>query len=311
MECMLTFSHLARWLCGFTLATQLHADLTLEQQQVPLEQIPASSSTAARIVLIAGTPSNKPGQHEYFAGCALLRDWLSQVPGVAPILVAEGWPKNEAVLEGAAAVLLFMDGGTKLSFLTPDRWARMQALADAGVGLAILHQGIDCPAEHASTFQTWFGAAFQPDIGCRGHWDVTFDHIPTHPITHSMKPFDLLKDGWLYNLHFAHQGVTPLLACAMPESSRKTADAKSHAGRAETVAWAYQRPRGGRSFGFTGCDLHANWADANQRLLVLNGLLWTAHLDAALLSAAPSMSEADLKKNWDRKLFVKKPAADK
>ncbi len=308
MRYMFTPPHLARWLCGLALATQLHADLTPEQQQVPLEQIPAAGSTAARIVLIAGTPSNKPGQHEYFAGCALLSEWLSQVPGVAPILVADGWPKNEAVLEGAAAVLLFMDGGTKLPFLTPDRWEKMQALAAAGTGLAILHQGIDCPADRAQAFQAWFGAAFQPDIGCRGHWDVHFDTIPTHPVTQGMKPFPLLKDGWLYNLHFAPTGVTPLLACTMPDSSRKTTDAKSHAGREETVAWAYQRPNGGRSFGFTGGDLHANWADANQRLLVLNGLLWTAKLDPALRSTAPTLSEADLKKNWDRKLFVKKTA---
>lgn len=307
---MFTTAHLTRWLCGLTLTAQLHADLTPEQQQVPLEQMPPAGSTAARIVLIAGTPSNKPGQHEYFAGCALLRDWLAAVPGVAPVMVAQGWPNNEAVLDGAAAVLLFMDGGEKLPFLTPERWAKMQALAAAGTGLAILHQGIDCPADRAQAFQEWFGAAFQADIGCRGHWDVKFDTIPAHPTTQGMKPFELLKDGWLYNLHLA-QGAVPVLACPMPDSSRKTADAKAHAGRAETVAWAYERPNGGRSFGFTGCDLHANWADANQRLLVLNGLLWTAKLDPALLTTAPTLTEADLKKNWDRKLFVKKPAAAK
>lgn len=145
----MTFPDPTRLLCSLLFAASLHAELTQEQQQVPLEQMPPAGSTAARIVLIAGTPSNKPGQHEYFAGCALLRDWLAAVPGVAPIMVAEGWPKNEAVLDGAAAVLLYMDGGEKLPFLTPERWAKMQALAAAGTGLAILHQGIDCPADCA------------------------------------------------------------------------------------------------------------------------------------------------------------------
>ncbi|MDP1587865.1 MAG: hypothetical protein Q8M07_08995, partial [Prosthecobacter sp.] len=60
----------------------VHAEFTTEQQQVPLEQAPADAK-AAKIVLIAGTPSNKPGQHEYFAGCALLMEWLKAVPGVA------------------------------------------------------------------------------------------------------------------------------------------------------------------------------------------------------------------------------------
>jgi hypothetical protein len=283
----------------------LHAELTPEQQQVPLEQLPSDPS-AAKIVLIAGGTSNKPGQHEYFAGCALIMDWLKKVPGVAPVLVAEGWPKNEAVLDGAKSVLLFLDGGPKLSFLEPSRWAKMQALAEAGTGFVMLHQGIDCPADRAEAFKQWFGAAFQSDIGCRGHWDVKFAAVPSHPVTRGIRPFELLKDGWLYNLHFASQGVTSVLAGAMPEDSRKTADAKAHAGRAETVAWTYERPNGGRSFGFTGCDLHANWADANQRLLVLNGLLWTAKIEVPEGGLVSEVSDAGLKKNWDRKVFLKK-----
>ena len=294
-------------LCSALFTQPLLAELTPEQQQVPLEALPQDAKLA-KIVLMAGSPSNKPGQHEYFAGCALLMEWLKAVPGIAPVLVADGWPKNEAVLDGARAVLLFMDGGIKLPFLEEGRWKRMQALADSGTGLVVLHQGIDCPADRAEAFKQWFGAAFQPDIGCRGHWDVQFAGVPNHPITRGMQPFELPKDGWLYNLHFASQGVTPVLACPMPESSRKTADAKTHAGRDETVAWAYERPNGGRSFGFTGCDLHANWADANQRRLVLNGLLWSAKIEVPEGGIASEASPEALKKNWDRKLFVKKVA---
>jgi type 1 glutamine amidotransferase len=289
-----------------------HAELTAEQQQVPLER-PPSNPSLAKVVLMAGSPSNKPGQHEYFAGCALMMQWLKQAPGVAPVLVAEGWPKNEAVLDGARCVVLFMDGGAKLPFLQPECWARMQALADSGTGFVVLHQGIDCPAERAADFKNWFGAVFQSDIGCRGHWDVKFESVPEHAVTRGVAPFELLKDGWLYNLHFAKQGVTPVLACAMPESSRKTEDAKAHAGRAETVAWTYERPGGGRSFGFTGCDLHSNWAEPNQRKLVLNGILWCAGMDVPVEGLASAVTPEELKANWDRKLFEKRkaPAAKK
>jgi len=289
------------------LASCLHAELTPEQQQVPLEAMPVDTSLA-KIVLIAGSTSNKPGQHEYFAGCALMMDWLKKVPGVAPVMVADGWPKNEAVLDGAKAVLLYMDGGDKLAFLEPARWVKMQSLAESGTGLVILHQGIDSPADRAATFKEWFGAAFQSDIGCRGHWDVKFDSVPEHAINHGIKPFALLGDGWLYNLHFADKGVVPVLACAMPDTSRKTEDAKLHTGRAETVAWAFERANGGRSFGFTGCDLHANWADANQRLLVLNGLLWTAKIKVPNSGIVSTVAEEAMKKNWDRKVFIKKAA---
>lgn len=287
-------------------ASSALAEFTSEQQQVPLEQTSADAK-AAKIVLIAGTPSNKPGQHEYFAGCALLMDWLKQVPGVAPVMVAEGWPKNEAaVFEGARCVLLFMDGGAKLPFLDPARWARMQALAKSGTGLVILHQGIDCPADRAADFKAWFGAVFQGDIGCRGHWDVDFTTIPDHPINNGVRPFPLLRDGWLYNLHFAETGVTHLLQCAMPDSSRKTDDAKAHAGRTETVGWSYERSDGGRSFGFTGCDLHMNWAEANQCRFVLNGILWAAKLAVPAGGASSEITPEQLAKNWDRKVFAPK-----
>lgn len=293
-------------------AFSARADLTAEQQQIPIEKTSADAGSAARVVLLAGSPSNKPGQHEYFAGCALLMRWLGAIPGVDPVLVADGWPKNESVLDGARCVVCYMDGGAKLAFLEPSRWARMKALADGGAGLVVLHQTVDVPEDHADEFRSWFGAVWQKDIGCRGHWDVTFESVPQHPVLAGVKPFTLVKDGWLYNLHYAQTGVTPLLSAQMPETSRSTADAKAHAGRAETVAWAFERPgaKGGRSMGFTGCDLHANWQDENQRRLVLNGILWAARVDVPGAGAASACSEEDLKHNLDRKIFTpKKPAS--
>lgn len=283
--------------------------LTEEQQKVPLEAA-ATDPSLAKIVLVAGTPSNKPGQHEYFAGCALLRQWLAELPGVAPVMVAHGWPQDETVFDAAQCVLFFLDGGEKLTFLTPARLAKMEALAAAGTGLIMLHQAIDCPPTLVPQFKRWFGAAFQSDIGCRGHWDVSFSSIPTHPVTSGMTPFDLLKDGWLYNLHFAETGVTPLLTCKMPASSRKTEAAKAaHPDREETVAWAYERADGGRSVGFTGCDLHRNWAEPNQRRLLLNAILWTAKQPVPEGGAVSVVSDAQLSQNWDRKLFQKRPTA--
>ena len=50
-------------------------------------------------------------------------------------------------------------------------------------------------------------------------------------------------------------------------------------GRDEVLAWAVERPDGGRGFGFTGGHFHRNWGDPNFRKLVLNAILWTAGLD--------------------------------
>jgi hypothetical protein len=111
-----------------------------------------------------------------------------------------------------------------------------------------------------------------------------------------VKSFTARGDGWLYNLHFA-AGMIPLMAGQVPEKSRTTADAKKHAGRDEVVAWAYERSKGGRSFSFTGCDLHKNWELESQRRLVVNGILWTAGGEVPEAGAPVKLERSDLEKN--------------
>jgi len=275
------------------------AELTEEQRRVPLET-DSPDPKLAKIVLIAGSVSNRPGQHEYFAGCALMMDWLKRTPGVWPVLVAEGWPKNEAILDGAKAIVVYADGGVKLPFLEPARWAHMKRLMDAGTGFVMLHQSVDLPEDHAEEMKSWLGAVWQGDIGCRGHWDMEFSDFPTHPITRGVTTFAAPLDGWLYNLHF-EPGATPLLSGAVPDKARTTEDAKAHVGRAEVVAWSYERPNGGRSFAFTGCDLHRNWSVESQRRFVINGILWSAKIDVPSPGAPVPFAPASLATNLDFK----------
>jgi len=277
-----------------------HAELTAEQRQQPLEVEPPDPGLA-KVVVIAGVPSNHPGQHEYFAGCALLCGLLKQNAGVAPVLVGNGWPKNESILDGAKSIVYYADGGPKLPFAEPARLEKMKALMDKGCGFVMLHQTVDIPEAQAHDVESWLGGAWTKDIGCRGHWDMEFGSFPTHPVLRGVQPFAAPMDGWLYNLHFAEQGVTPLVTGAVPDKSRSTADAKAHNGRAETIGWAYERPNGGRGFAFTGCDLHRSWLVESQRRLVVNGILWTAKVEVPEGGAKVDFRPAELAKNLDAK----------
>lgn len=283
------------------------AELTEEQLRIPLEK-ESPDPKLAKIVLIAGAPSNKAGQHEYFAGCAMMMDWLKQTPGVWPVLVADGWPKNEAVLDGAKAVVVYADGGAKLSFLEPARWARIKQLMDKGAGLVMLHQAVEVPAAQAEELKSWLGAVWQNDIGSRGHWDMEFAEFPKHPINQGVAAFSAPFDGWLYNLHFA-PGATPLLSGQVPDKARSTADAKAHVGRPEVVAWSFERPNGGRSFAFTGCDLHRNWSVESQRRFVTNGILWAAKVEVPANGTTVPFSPEALTRNLDAKPLPKPTAA--
>ncbi|MFM9090377.1 MAG: hypothetical protein ACKOUK_01380, partial [Verrucomicrobiota bacterium] len=267
---------------------------------VPLE-LDAPRPGLAKIVLLAGAPSSKPMAHEYFAGCALLLEWLRLQPGVWPVL-ARGWPRDERVLEGARSVVYFGDGGGKQPFAEPRRWAVLQRLLDGGAGLVLLHQAMDFPAgPDGAAIRGWLGAVYHSDIGSRGHWDMEFNDIPAHEVTRGVRPFAAPADGWRDNLHFAPAGVTPLLRGAVPDKSRSTADAKRHVGRAEVIAWAHQRPGGARGFGFTGADLHRSWTYPSQRTLVLNGILWSAGLPVPAGGVQVDLDPAALERNLDDK----------
>ena len=284
-------------LFAFTLGAR--AELTEEQRRVPLE-VESPDPKLAKIVLIAGPVSKAGGEHEYFAGSVLMMDWLKQTPGVWPVLVAEGWPKNEAILDGAKAIVVYADTADKLPFLEPSRWDHMKRLIDAGTGFVMLHQSADVPADRAAEMKSWLGAVWQKDTGCRGHWDMDFNEIPSHAITRGVTAFHVPFDGWLFNLDFAPNAI-PLLSGAVPDKARTTAAAKEHMGRNEVVAWAYERPNGGRSFAFTGCDLHRNWSVESQRRFVTNGILWTAKIDVPAAGAPVPFTPASLSANLDAK----------
>lgn len=279
-----------------------------DQSRVPLE-VDAPRPGLAKIVILAGGPSSKAMAHEYFAGCALLTEWLKQQPGVWPVMARE-WPQNERVLEGARCVVYYGDGGGKQPFATPARWATLTRLINGGAGFVMLHQAMDYPVgPDGAAIEGWLGAVYHADIGSRGHWDMEFTKIPAHEVTRGVKPFAAPADGWLYNLHFA-PGAVPLLTGAVPDKSRATVDAKKHNGRAEVIAWAYERPGGvGRGFGFTGADLHASWSYPSQRTLVLNGILWAARVPVPAGGVQVALDPAQLDLNLDDKRAAAEAAA--
>src|SRR5262245_31870725 len=103
-----TRSRLVFWCLG-SLSSFL-ISLSSFSADVPIE-FDTRDTKLTKIVLLAGEPSSKPGQHEYFADCALMFDWLKQMPGVWPVLVRT-WPTNEAIFDGGKSIVVLMDGGT-------------------------------------------------------------------------------------------------------------------------------------------------------------------------------------------------------
>src|SRR3954471_3638842 len=64
-----------------------------DQSKVPLE-VDTTDPNLKKIVLVAGSRSHGPGDHEFFAGTAILFNLLKQTPGVFPVMARDGWPKD-------------------------------------------------------------------------------------------------------------------------------------------------------------------------------------------------------------------------
>ena len=83
-------------------------------------------------------------------------------------------------------------------------------------------------------------------------------------------------------------------------SGNPTVRASVARGDLQHVAWARQRPDGGRGFGFTGLHYHKNFADDNFRKLVLNAMVWVAGAEVPEGGVdTPKPSEDDLNLNQD------------
>ena len=72
-------------------------------------------------------------------------------------------------------------------------------------------------------------------------------------------------------------------------------------GEREVLAWAYERPAGGRGFGCTGAHYHKNWANEDFRKMMVNALVWTSGLEVPAEGIASTLTSDDLVANLDDK----------
>ncbi|MEA3210423.1 MAG: hypothetical protein QOE70_3480 [Chthoniobacter sp.] len=282
-----------------------------------------------KLVIVAGKPSHPPRMHEFNAGAQLLAKCLAGVPGLKTEVVLNGWPQDEAIFEGADAVVFYMDGGPKHEVVQDggQRLAKIDEWVKKGVGIGCMHYGVEVVADQAGgQFQRWIGGHYENAYSCNPIWDANFEKFLEHPITRGVQPFQI-KDEWYFNIRFADDfsadgaketaGVkfTPILVAKPSDAVRggpyvfpkgPYPHIQAASGRAEAMMWAIERPDGGRGFGFTGGHFHDNWGNENFRRTVLNALVWVAKAEVPAKGIESSITPADLDANLDPKPEPKK-----
>src|SRR5262249_42407020 len=165
-----------------------------------------SERKSKKLVLIAGTPSHGPGDHEFNAGVLLLDKCLKGVKGLETIVFKNGYPKDDSALDAADGILCYADGGAGHPLVREKRLERVGQrigkLMAKGVGLMCAHYGVEVPKDLGGPeFKDWIGGYYEHMYSCNPMWTPEFREFPRHPIANGVKPFSI-RDEWYFNMRF-------------------------------------------------------------------------------------------------------------
>lgn len=244
----------------------------------------ARAEPKKKLLLVGQSPDgvHPAATHEYLPGVLILEKLLKDVPGLEITVVkADGpWKDGPELIERADGVVLFVAEGAKWIQADPKRHEALAKVAKRGGGLAGLHWAIGTgDAAPIPAFLKLFG-------GCHGGPDRKYKVVEAqaepadHPIATGIKPF-AIKDEFYYKLKMA-EGVKPVLRVPID-------------GEKETVAFAFERPDGGRSFGYSALHFHDTWKHPEVRRLVAQSVLWSLKLPIPKDGLPVDVKEEDLK----------------
>ena len=264
-----------------------------------------------KVVFISGKPSHGWMKHEHRAGNMILAKRLNEsgLPIEAVVLEDIGYPKDESVLEDASTIVIFCTGHGG-HVLNP-KLKEFDALMKKGIGVIMIHWATEAVSgAPGDKFLEWMGGFCDLNWSVNPHWKPNFKPRK-HPIWNGVQPFSV-DDEWYYHMRFVEDrtGLTPILTDVPPMETLKRPDGMRSGnpsvrkavanGESQHVAWSYERPQGGRGFGFTGGHNHVSWQDDNYRKIMLNAILWTAGMEVpenGVDSLSPD--DAEIESNLD------------
>jgi hypothetical protein len=232
----------------------------------------------AKIVFLHGNRSHASGDHEFKAGSNLLAKHLNKQKAVnVEAVVIHGWPKDDSVLDDAAAVIIYADGTS----VVRKGWEKMDMLAKKGVGIMFMHYAVHPDAKDGEKyFLPWIGGYFENGQSVNPFWRADIKPMKGHETSHGVGEIKAV-DEFYFNIKY-HEKMLPL-GNAVPneENLHHINNLWSKAGflakgKPQSLLWGIVRPDGSRGAGFTGGHHHRNWAIDGYRQLVLNTIVWIA-----------------------------------
>ena len=277
-----------------------------------------------KILFLAGPDSHGWGSHQHFGGTNILAKGMRNSALPVDVQITRTWPEEKLLLQQDALVI-YSDGWG--AHPANGNLASLKKFMDQGGGLTVIHwaTGLGSPdagnkaKDHSvdpirRQWRNLVGADFEPWHSVSRFWDASFEKLPSHPVTRGVPPF-VIHDECYFHLRCdnpEHNHVTPLHGVLPPlgiihpgramDSGSDSAVEAVKKGEDQYCAWGFVRPKGGRTFGFTGGHTHWNWGRDELRMLILNGIYWTTGAEVpskGIPSTRPKAKEmlADLQGN--------------
>lgn len=263
----------------------------------------AAAGTKRLVFIAAKGTHGGGGQHEFLAGASYLARRINETypQAFAVVYPENNWPKD---LTKADAIIVLLNHGGKAA---DD--ANIKAACERGAGFAAIHYGVEAKiGSQGKNYLDWMGGFFETFYSVNPTWEASVQP-GKHPVSNGVKAFSA-KDEWYYHMRFVPEmkGVTPVLSAIAPlntvkfkegdkpnaHSGNPEAYADVKAGKPQHLAWTYDRPKGGRGFGFTGFHFFANMTNDSFRTTMLNGVAWVAGLEipaGGIASKTPTKAE--------------------
>ncbi len=226
----------------------------------------AADTPKTRILLIGKNPDHPYGSHMYMHTCEILARCLERTPGVETV-VSNGWPKDPKLLEGVKAIVVYTSPAAELLLEGPHR-AQVDALMKKGVGLVTIHWASSVNKNNLDTLgPTWLrymGATWVSNVGLSGGKSPLKQLLPEHPICRGWKEYTIEDEYYL----------DPVIKQAKP-----LLQVRERKGKEVVVGWVHERADGGRAFGTTLGHPYSNFQIEAFRRMLVNAILWSAHLE--------------------------------
>ncbi|MBC8326860.1 MAG: ThuA domain-containing protein [Verrucomicrobia subdivision 3 bacterium] len=233
-----------------------------------------SVDAAPKQLLVLGQKpdGHPPGTHEYMPGARVVQALMAghQDVQVTVAQADEPWPEGPGLIAKADGIVLFLNEGGRFIQEDPKRAKAFADFAKRGGGFVVYHWGMGAKEVPLITpFLNLFG-------GCHGGPDRKYTVVkeaqfkvaaPKHPVMSGIQSFELPFEEFYYKLKVPKNPKhwTPLVQVPIE-------------GNVETVGWAWERPDGGRSVGYSGLHFHVNWRHKQYRRLIAQAALWTLKL---------------------------------